>query len=358
MSNGTGSPNWDELLADGAITKVSSPESGTEPATAENPVQPSSVVDPVGDTGIPDLRTYTKKRTLKQDQPHEARRKSGNAWKNASPLSHEQAMQMESQEKRRRVKTSKTKPVGTVKTKKFKSRRDYYHARLKVLKEPGNESKLQEYKDRISKDNKTYMAKLKKEVVDGRASEQRKELYEKLDTPAQQRIEPEGIPATAQVPQWAAKKQASQTPKAIKQRERLAKLKSENPQEYLAFRERENQRIRHLRTSYTEEEKEKDRLQLKNSQRRFAERQKIAFKDPKNADSLKKLRKASSKASIEYYRRLTHDVRTGRASEKRIKIYENQKKGKKESARRHYERQKAADQAAKVTVAASPKSGN
>lgn len=175
-----------------------------------------------------------------------------------------------------------------------------------------------------------------------------------LDIIVHQESIPEVNLASAQVPHWAARRQPSRTPTAIRQREKLAKFKSENYAGYLAFRERENQRIRESRANYTKERKERDRNQLLNSQRRFAERQKHAFKVPENVESLKKRRRSNAIASSTYRRRLADDVLSGRASERRIKLYYDRKNRKKESTKLYRARQKAIKEASKLPKTTRP----
>lgn len=128
----------------------------------------------------PKQRPFTKKRTFSHNQQNEAKRRRGSAWKDVSPLFQKQAERSRTQQRKERVKPN-SKPMT------FKSRKEYYHEKVRFLKEPGNELLLQEYKERISKENKTYLAKLKKEVEDGTATKERRKLFEKRKKNSKQR---------------------------------------------------------------------------------------------------------------------------------------------------------------------------
>lgn len=152
-----------------------------------------------------------------------------------------------------------------------------------------------------------------------------------------------------EVPQWAAKKPLSKNIKAITQREKLAKLKREDYESYLLYREKQNEQTKNRRLNLTEPEKEAEKKSISEAQKRFAQRRKISLQDPANTEQRKQHNKMKTKASNEYIKKLIADVRSGTASDKRLRQYQNRQIKKNENSRRRYAIKRAEKLAARAS---------
>ena len=150
-----------------------------------------------------------------------------------------------------------------------------------------------------------------------------------------------------EIPQWAAKKPLSKNRKAINQREKLSKLKREDYESYLLYREKRNKRTKERKSNFTESELQAERKSVSEAQKRFAQRRKILFQDPANTEQRKKNNKLKTKSSNAYIKKLVADVRSGTASDKRLRQYENRRIKKNENSRRRYAMKKAENLAAR-----------
>ena len=177
LLDAVGTPDWDEILADGLDTGgINSPERKiTESRSADNPIQHPSMT-----------KTITKKtkRVLSQDPQLIARRKREMQWKQDNPLLYKQRAEIKAQ-KRKERRALQPKLIRIKKGRKPNKER--YNKMMNNLKVDGNEAKLQNFRNRRSNENKRYYAKLKEEVEDGTATEERKRIYEKRIRPAKQR---------------------------------------------------------------------------------------------------------------------------------------------------------------------------
>lgn len=172
-----GTPDWDEILADGLdMGVINSPERETaESRGPDKPIQQSSMA-----------RTITKKskRVLSQDPQLIARRKREMQWKQDNPLLYKQRAEIKAQ-KRKERRALQPKLIRIKKGRKPNKER--YNKMMKHLRVDGNEAKLQNFRDRRSNENKRYFAKLKEEVEDGTATEERRRIYERRIRPAKRR---------------------------------------------------------------------------------------------------------------------------------------------------------------------------
>jgi hypothetical protein len=151
---------------------------------------------------------------------------------------------------------------------------------------------------------------------------------------------PEVSSAARVTSEWYAKKPLSNTPRAIAQRERLAKLKREDYKGYLEFRKKKSERNRIIRTNLTEEKKNQSRVKSFQAHERFKQRQKHLIEDPKNVDLLEKIKAAQVKASKKYQDKLRADVLAGTAAQRRLEIHTNRLIKKAEASRLDYQRKK------------------
>jgi hypothetical protein len=166
-----GTPNWDEYLADPLdIAPVSSPE-------RDDNTNQQHLTQTMG----------RKERTLSQTPRAIKRRKERKELKETNPLLHKEGLKKKS-EKRREKRIGQGLAVRD-KTVMKKSQKVRYKDKIEFLQKPGNEEELKKHKDRILDENRRYMAKLRKEIIEGTASEKRLEVYERrLHTAKKRRI--------------------------------------------------------------------------------------------------------------------------------------------------------------------------
>lgn len=166
-----GTPNWDEYLADPLeIAQISSPE-------RDDNTNQQHLTQTLG----------RKERTLSQTSRAIKRRKERKELKETNPLLHKEGLKKKSE--KRREKRIKQGLAVRNKTVMKKSQKVKYKNKIEFLQKPGNEEELKKYRDRIRNENRRYMAKLRKEAIEGTASEKRLEVYERrLQTAKKRRI--------------------------------------------------------------------------------------------------------------------------------------------------------------------------
>lgn len=178
-----GTPDWDRLFDDHSVTApirehhdddLLDLHSAFPPIPAfEHAIKPS---DANSYSNMDKLQNDNKKRKrtreLRQDPKNRRRRLKyaeekviNFAQNGGNTLLRQQAQQASQFQDQKRLKSAQRK------RERRKRQKEFLHL-------PGNEEKLREHKERISKYNKSYTTKLAKEIREGTISEQRKKSFE------------------------------------------------------------------------------------------------------------------------------------------------------------------------------------
>lgn len=147
--------------------------------------------------------------------------------------------------------------------------------------------------------------------------------------------------------EWYVTRKLSMTPRAIQQRERLARLKEEDID---AYNNRRKNRLKYSKSrlkNLNEEKKARQDENVRKAQKRYEERRKRALKLPENAEKAKQFNAKRAKASRESQRRISQMVKSGKGTPEQVERLLKRKKADAINAKRRYQERKAQRKALK-----------
>lgn len=133
------------------------------------------------------------------------------------------------------------------------------------------------------------------------------------------------------------------TPGAIKQRKRIAQLKETNITEYKETLKRNILSNRKRRNSLKGEEKERMKKIARQTQKRYEERRRQAFRLPENIEKAKELKEKRRISSRDAKRRFIETVKSGKGTPEQVALYLKRKKATRDAKRRSRDRKAQQD---------------